>query len=211
MAASDPNPRSDRLQPSADDCLTPAALCERLQEEVSRAERHGTGLSCLLVVIDNLDQMAREHGGELREQTIEYVASALRRELRRFDRVGRVKRVGQDDATPGPDLLILLPGADGPRGEIVARRALERLRTIKIEAGGTRQPLQISVGLTAWHGDVSAHDMVVHARAAMRGVNGEQGANGDQAPVHPPAPDRPDAQARQPAEARAARLPASGP
>jgi diguanylate cyclase (GGDEF)-like protein len=208
MAASDRNPRSDRLQPSVEDCLTPAALGERLQEEIGRAERHSTGLSCLLVVIDNLDQMAREHGGELRDQTIDYVASALRRELRRFDRVGRV---GPEDASAGRDLLILLPGADGPRGEIVARRALERLRTIKIEAGGTRQPLQISVGLSAWHGDVSAQDMVGRARAAMRSVNGEQGANGEHAPTHPPGAERTGALARQPAEARTARLPASGP
>ncbi len=192
MAASDHNPRPDRRQPDADDCLTPA-LSERLQEEISRAERHGTGLSCLLVVIDNLDQMAREHGGELREQTIEYVAGALRRELRRFDRVGRV---GHGETDSGRDLLILLPGADGPRGEIVARRALERLRTIKIEAGGTRQPLQISVGLAAWHGDVNALDMVGHARAAMRSVNGE-GVNGDQAPSAPPG-DHAAAQAGRP-------------
>jgi diguanylate cyclase (GGDEF)-like protein len=210
MAASDPNPRSDRLQPSVGDCLTPAALSDRLQEEIGRAERHSTGLSCLLIVIDNLDQMAREHGGELREQTVDYVASALRRELRRFDRVGRVGLVGGDEKSTGRDLLILLPGADGPRGEIVARRALERLRTIKIEAGGTRQPLQISVGLSAWHGDVSAQDMVGRARAAMRSVNGDQGANGEQS-GHPLAPDRAAAQARQPAEARSANLPASGP
>jgi diguanylate cyclase (GGDEF)-like protein len=208
MAANNPNPHGDRLQPNVDDCLTPAALSERLQEEISRAERHGTGLSCLLVVIDNLDQMAREHGGELREQTIDYVASALRRELRRFDRVGRV---GRDDLGAGRDLLILLPGADGPRGEIVARRALERLRTIKIESGGTRQPLQISVGLTAWHGDVSAQDMVGQARAAMRSVNGEQGANGEETPTHPPASDRADVHARQPTDARTAHLPTSRP
>ena len=139
MAASDPNPRSDPLQPGSGDALAPAALRERLEEEISRAERHGTGLSCLLLVIDNLEQMAREHGGELREQTIDYVAVALRRELRRFDRVGRVARDGGGETQdPGRALLIVLPGADGPRGEIVARRALERLRTIKVEAGGTR-------------------------------------------------------------------------
>ena len=65
-------------------------MSERLQEEIGRAERFGTRLSCLLVVIDNLEQMARDHGGELREQAIDYVAGALRRELRRFDRVGRI-------------------------------------------------------------------------------------------------------------------------
>jgi GGDEF domain-containing protein len=186
MAASDINPRSDRPPAEEGECLAPAALLQRLEEEISRAERHGTGLSCLLLKIDNLDEMAREHGGELREQTISYVAGALRRELRRFDRIGQVDR---GEEASDRDLLIILPGADSPRSEIVARRALERLRTIKVEAGGTRRPLQISVGLAAWRKDVCAETLLAHARAAARSVNGDQGypaANGAMlAPLSP--------------------------
>ncbi len=167
MAASDPHPRPDRAPPGGPDCLTPAALRERLEEEISRAERHGTELSCLLVVIDNLDAMAREHGSELREDTLSYVAGALRRELRSFDRVGRACE---------HDLLIILPGADSPRGEIVARRALERLRTIKVEARGARWPLHVSVGLAAWRENASAEAMLALARAAAGSVDGEEGS-----------------------------------
>jgi GGDEF domain-containing protein len=183
MAASDPHPRSDRLSSLELECLTPAALRERLEEEISRAERYGTGLSCLLVVIENLEEMAREHGSELREQTIDYVAAALRGELRRFDRVGRVAPNGlagpggpaqQGWAAPA-DLAIVLPGADSPRGEIVARRALERVRAIKVEAAGAREALEISVGLAAWQQDVSAVALLARARAALRSVNGEHG------------------------------------
>src|SRR5579862_5131310 len=74
MAATDPTPRSDRPLQGGVECLTPVALRDRLEEEISRAERHGTLLSCLLVVIEDLDEMTREHGSALREQTIEYVA-----------------------------------------------------------------------------------------------------------------------------------------
>ena len=137
--------------------MTSSALEERLQEEINRAERHGTQLSCLLVVIENLDEMAREHGSELREQTLGYVAGALRRELRRFDRIGRPSE---------RELLIVLPGADGPRGEMVARRVLERLRTIKVEAMGARRPLRISVGLAAWHDGSSGEQLLSRARSA---------------------------------------------
>jgi len=182
MAASDPHQRSDRPPLEGLDCRTPAAVRERLEEEVSRAERHGTGLSCLLVVIDNLEEMAREHGDELREQMIGYVARALRRELRRYDRVGPVAE---------HDLVIILPGADSPRAEIVARRALQRLHTIKVEAGGARRPLEISVGLAAWRTDASAESLLAHARAALRSVGAE---NGYHAPAGPPA------HARQPTE-----------
>jgi GGDEF domain-containing protein len=197
MAASDPNPRSDRLPPGDAGCLSPAALGERVEEEIGRAERHGAGLSCLLVVIDNLDELAREHGGALREQTLEYVAVALARELRRFDRVGRVGASGLGAQDPhgeqagAMDLLVVLPGADSPRGEIVARRALERLHTIKVEAAGTRQPLQISVGLAAWQQDVSAQALLARARAALRSVNGEHGY---------PLPGSAAAAAREPSE-----------
>jgi diguanylate cyclase (GGDEF)-like protein len=170
MAANDFNPRLERPSTEEPDCLAPPALQARLREEISRAERHGTGLSCLLVKIDNLEEMAREHGGELREQTVAYIAHALRRELRSFDRVGRVAD-GHDGSPASGDLLIVLPGADSPRGEIVARRALERLRTIKVEAGGARQALEISVGLAAWRADVSAEALLANARAAVRTIN----------------------------------------
>jgi diguanylate cyclase (GGDEF)-like protein len=177
MAASDTYPYSNRPPSDTVGCFTPTALRERLEEEISRAERHGTQLSCLLVVIENLDEVAREHGGELREQTLEYVAQALRRELRRFDRIGRG---GQNPMGSDDDLLIILPGADGPRAEIVGRRALERLRTIKVEARGTRWPLYVSVGLAAWRDEVSAQSLLAQARAATRRVNGDD---------HPAAPE----------------------
>jgi diguanylate cyclase (GGDEF)-like protein len=173
MAASDHHPHLSRLQPTDVDCFTSDELRERLEEEVSRAERHGTQLSCLLVVIENLGEMTREHGEELREQTLDYVAGALRRELRRFDRIGRAGRDGHEVAS---DLLIILPGADSPRAEIVARRTLERLRTIKVEARGTRSPLRVSVGLAAWRADVSAQTLLEQARAAVGRVGGEEEA-----------------------------------
>jgi len=165
MAASDSNQRSSEPPPGGSGWLHAAALDERLVEEIQRAERHGTNLSCLLVVIENIDEMAREHGAELREQTLGYVAAALRSELRGFDRVGRASE---------RELLIVLPGADGARGEIVARRVLDRLRTIKVEAQGTRRTLRISVSLAPWRDGVDAGELLASARAASRPSNGEE-------------------------------------
>jgi len=162
----------------------PAELEERLQEEIGRAERHGTQLACLLVVVDNLDEMAGEHGAELREQTMAYIAGALRREVRRFDRVGLPSE---------RELVIILPGADGPRGEMVARRVLDRLRAIKVEVRGRRQPLRISVGLAAWRSNATPRLLLARARgAAERSANGENPGSEDPAetlveePTSPP-------------------------
>jgi diguanylate cyclase (GGDEF)-like protein len=181
MAASDPHPRTNGLSPPVADRLTAGALHERLEEEIDRAERERTRLSCLLVVIENLDEMAREHGSELREQTLAYVAAALARELRRYDRIGP----GAGDCDR---LLIILPGTDSARGEIVARRALQRLRAIKLEAGGTRRALHVSVGLAAWREQDTAESLLASARAALQSVNGEEAQHAPERAATPGGP-----------------------
>jgi diguanylate cyclase (GGDEF)-like protein len=166
MEADDPNLRVDPLSMEASSYLSVADLSDRIAEEISRAERHGTRLSCLLMVIENLEEMAGEYGEELAEQTLEYVGGALRRELRRFDRIGRPAE---------KQLLILLPGASSPQGECVGRRVLERVGTIKVEARGSRRPLRISIGLAEWYKDTSAEDLLTRARAATHAGRTENG------------------------------------
>ncbi len=136
--------------------LSASALGERLEEEVNRAGRYGTALSCLLLDVEDLREVRRAHGPHLAEQALAYIELALRCELRRFDRVGR--------ASDG-ELLVLLPGADGPRGEVVARRMLARLRSIKLEAGGVRRPLRFAVGLAPWREGMSAAALLADLRS----------------------------------------------
>ncbi len=172
MAASYSNRDADGPAGRARQSLPAPALQERLGEEISRAERHGTGLACLLVMIENLETLAESYGGELREQAPQYLAAALEPGLRRFDAIGRPQ---------ARELAIVLPGADGPRAEVVARRALERMRTIKVEAAGERMPLRLSVGLAAWRDGEDASELLQRARAAAlasggRNANGEDGA-----------------------------------
>lgn len=182
MAASDTsNANSDSEETEQLDCLSDSQLLERLREEISRAERQGNALSCLLVTIGNLEELSREHGSELSQRTLAYVSSALRRQLRDFDRVGRPSE---------RELLIVLPGADAPRGEVVARRVLERLRTIKIEADGKRAPLRISVGLAAWREGTSAEDLLAQTRAAAQRASGVETVSG-MTTASPPALGRP--------------------
>ncbi len=145
MAASDTNPRFDPSPPGVLECLGAGRRCASAWTRRSAAPNAtAPGSAACSSVIENLDEMAREHGGELREQTVAYVAGALRRELRRFDRIGQM-RTGTSPTTrrarrtpragpPGP--------ADRParrrqrarrdRGQARARA----LRTIKVEAGG---------------------------------------------------------------------------
>ena len=107
-------------------------------------------------------------------QALTFIAETLAGELRRFDRLGR----------PGEEeLVVVLPGADGPLAEMVARRVLSRLRSIKVESDGVRRALRIRVGLATWTKDVSAFELLEEARAA---VGGEHLGTGTPSPTEPP-------------------------
>jgi GGDEF domain-containing protein len=168
MAAKDRNPGAHRGAQGAREPLTPPQLQRRLEEEIGRSERHGTQLCCLLVVIDNIAELVRsaehEGGEELSARALAYIASALGGELRRFDRIARPRE---------GELAIVLPGADGPRGEMVGRRILERVRSIKIELRGTRLPLELSLGLAVWRAQMTPQQLLDRARAAAARQNGD--------------------------------------
>jgi diguanylate cyclase (GGDEF)-like protein len=147
-------PRTPR---PARECLSAPQLRERLEEEIARAERQGTQLSCLLVSVDDVERLTSVHGQELPERALAYLGAALERQLRRFDRVGRPAE---------GELLIVLPGADERRAEIVARRALGRLHAVKVELDGIRRPLYVSIGIAGWGEGLGAEQLIERARLA---------------------------------------------
>jgi GGDEF domain-containing protein len=138
-------------------CLSGPALQERVEEEIARAERYGTALSCLLVGVQDAPTVGRVYGQELLESTLAYLGLALRREFRRFDRVGRLS---------GYEHLVVLPGADGVRGELIARRVLARVQAIKLEAHGQRSSLRMAIAMATWRQGLTAQELIGQARQA---------------------------------------------
>jgi GGDEF domain-containing protein len=156
MAASDNLKDSGQLSATRP-CLAGPALRERVEEEIARAERHGTALSCLLVGVRDPARLRRVHGEELLERALAYLGLALRREFRRFDRVGRLS---------GYEHLVVLPGADGPHGEVIARRVLARVAAIKLESHEQRSSLALSVAVATWRQGLTAAQLIGQARHA---------------------------------------------
>lgn len=165
-----------RLESSTDPhtgCLNETAMAARLDEEINRARRHQTPLTCLLLALDDLDSIQRRYGPVLAEQTLAHVGAVLRREFRRFDRVAYLGR---------GEFAILLPGATGAQAEVVARRAARRLHAIKLDEDGQRRPLRTSLGLGEWREPLDAWDLVASARAAMLRAGQRQPDDGE-API----------------------------
>lgn len=144
--------------------LGPEALLARVDEEIGRSSRHGTSLCCLLVQIANLSELASLHGEDFAEHALGHVGEVLLRELRRFDRVGQPRE---------NELVVVLPGAGRAQGEAVARRALVRLRAVKVEIDRVRRPLAISVGIAAWSEPWGAERLIEQARAAAAAADCE--------------------------------------
>jgi diguanylate cyclase (GGDEF)-like protein len=160
MAANDSS-QLPRSAPSPGRCLSPADLSDRLTEEIGRAERHHTALSCLVVRVDDVRELAATHGAAMPDQAIAYLGGALEKQLRRFDRVGRPSQ---------GELAVVLPGADQRRAEAVARRALGRLHAVKLELDGVRRPLHVSVGIAAWRQGLAGEEVLAQARRAASGA-----------------------------------------
>lgn len=159
MAATEDNHLHDRPRTprSPRECLAASELSGRLDEEIARAERHRTPLSCLLVSIDDIERLASVPGADLPARALAYLGAALERQLRRFDRVGR---------PAAGELLIVLPGADERRAEMVARRALGRLHAVKLELDGARRPLHVSIGIAQWQEGLGVRELIERARLA---------------------------------------------
>ena len=139
-------------------CLDETAMAARLDEEIQRSRRQGVPLSCLLLALDDLEAIALRYGRALGEHVLGHVGAALRREFRRFDRVAYLGR---------GEFAILLAGAGTAQAEVVARRVLERVHAIKLEAEQGRRSLRASAGLGEWHQPQGAWELVSSARAAL--------------------------------------------
>jgi diguanylate cyclase len=176
MAATDPDSASRRRLPKGKTAgLSGQALQEHLDEEIALARREGTSLSCLLVAIEDFEELERRGGSKLSTDALDRVEAVLCRALRRSDRIGRPSH---------GELLVVLPGADGPRGEIVAKRVLDRLRAVRVEADGVRHPVRISVALATWRADLTGEDLLAQTRTAATMFSG----NGASPPFPLPGP-----------------------
>lgn len=163
LSAHGPNGDGDHEPQRVDEAAD--QLRARLREEVARSARHGTPLSVLAIVLQNLDEVARDRDGSLRDRTTAYLAATLAAELRAFDRVGR---------WPDGELVVLVPGADIAEAERVARRMLERVRAVKIESGGTRQALSLSIGFATWTAEATSDELLEQALAVAHRAGAER-------------------------------------
>jgi diguanylate cyclase (GGDEF)-like protein len=114
------------------------AFRARLEEEVKRARRYRTPLTCVMADMDHLKPVNDQLGHAAGDRAIAAVASVLREELRETDFGARYG---------GDEFVVLLPHTSAEEGRVFAERACARLHGTELELGGRRIPVGASFGV----------------------------------------------------------------
>lgn len=146
------------------------AFRARIDEEVKRARRYHTPLTCVMADMDQLKPVNDELGHAAGDRAIAAVAAVIREELRETDFGARYG---------GDEFVILLPHTGAEEGRVFAERACTRLRETVLEVAGRPIHVGASFGV-ACLSDVTREDAaeaLVHAAdaalyAAKRGGRG---------------------------------------
>ena len=119
------------------------AFRARLEDEVKRARRYETPLSCVMVDMDHLKPINDELGHAAGDVAIGAVAEVIRSELRETDFGARYG---------GDEFVMLLPHTSAAEARVLAERVCARLHASSIEVGGRRLPVAASFGVAALGG-----------------------------------------------------------
>jgi diguanylate cyclase (GGDEF)-like protein len=130
-------------------CLNHRAMRRRLDEEIDRAARMASPLSCLLMDLDDFKLVNDEHGHQAGDKVLRRVVQALVGEFRAFDRVARYG---------GDEFVVILPNADLRAAAAAATRTLERLREVPAFDDGP--VISASIGAAEWHPPMTTDELL---------------------------------------------------
>jgi diguanylate cyclase (GGDEF)-like protein len=133
------------------------AFRARLVDEVKRARRYGTPLTCVMADMDHLKPVNDDLGHAAGDRAIAAVAAVIRGELRETDFGARYG---------GDEFVLLLPHTAGDEGRVLAERVCARLRETVLEVSGRRVPVGASFGVACL-----VHDAPDAAEALVRAAD----------------------------------------
>ena len=114
------------------------AFRERLDDEVRRARRYGTALTCIMADMDHLKPVNDAFGHGAGDRAIAAVAEVLRSQLRATDLGARYG---------GDEFVLLLPHTGAADGRILAERLCARLATTELPIGDRKVSVRTSFGV----------------------------------------------------------------
>ncbi|WP_254217043.1 biofilm regulation diguanylate cyclase SiaD [Synechococcus sp. CCY 9618] len=136
------------FEASTHDALTGIAnrrfMAERCLQEDQRASRHGTTYSMIVLDVDHFKLINDEHGHATGDLMLIDFVKALTKSLRHYDICAR---------WGGEEFLALLIDSDLSTAEIVAKRMLTNIRSMRVSIDDIELGLTASIGLTQHKSD----------------------------------------------------------
>jgi diguanylate cyclase (GGDEF)-like protein len=140
-------------------CMNHRAMRRRLDEEIGRAARGGSPLSCLLIDLDDFKLINDRYGHQAGDATLRGVVQALIGEFRSFDRVARYG---------GDEFVVILPNAELESAAAAASRALEHLREMASgEGADAAHAVSASIGVAEWQAPMGTDELLEACDAAL--------------------------------------------
>lgn len=114
-------------------------LNARLKEELSRAQRHGTNLACLVIDLDHFKQINDKYGHLAGDVALREVAQRIDTQIRGSDAAARFG---------GDEFVVLAPGITATQAHALGERIREAVCATPVEiAPGTEVTLTVSIGV----------------------------------------------------------------
>jgi diguanylate cyclase (GGDEF)-like protein len=137
-----------------------AQIHHLLRVEFHRSQRHHYPLSCLVLAVDRLESLRDRHGYETKERVLDAIVLLLGEATRSSDYLGR---------TADDRLMAVVPHTDAAGARVLARRLVERARSLRLERMPEAFPVSLSIGLaaTAGEGDTFHDALLASAESAL--------------------------------------------
>ncbi len=129
----------------------------RLEEELSRAQRHGLPLSLLMVDVDHFKHVNDRHGHLVGDQVLAATGAALSSAVRRDDIVARYG---------GEEFAVLLPVTHAEGAVVVAERLLHAVRSCQ-HPRGLRWTASVGIAAIDGRGAATRDELVHEADTAL--------------------------------------------
>lgn len=118
-------------------------LNARLKEELARAQRQGSGLTCLLIDLDRFKQINDQHGHLVGDMALREAAQRVDAHIRGSDAAARFG---------GDEFVVLAPGISPEQAAALAERIRVAVCETPLEIStGARVDMTVSIGVAGTH------------------------------------------------------------
>jgi diguanylate cyclase (GGDEF)-like protein len=131
---------------------------ERLDEEMSRARRHGRSLAIAVADLDDFREMNSAHGHAGGDAALQSVARRLRQSIRKSDLAARLG---------GDEFVLAFPDTDGAQALVRLDGLRQEIAGLKLNLGREEIEVTMSVGVASWPQDGESFEAVL-AKADAR-------------------------------------------